>query len=195
MPTPDAAEELAAWWRLVELCLPSHRQRTAVTFQPGGPETLEAEWGVWLADVFHPLLGPSLRSMQEASSAQSLTALALADAALGVALPPAVSRASLASGRTALLDFAPPQGAKLLERWQGAVRENEVAGHLVSVFAVRGNVFHLPSVQVTGALLLAEFLAGASAAGVAPSAELTAAMLRRATATALSGSAPQVLAV
>ena len=194
-PNAQTAEELAAWWRVVELCLPSHRQGGAATFQPAGAESVEAEWDIWLAEIFHPFLGPSLRSMQEASTAQSLTALSAADASLGATLPGAVSQASLAAGRTALLDFAPPQGARLLERWQGAARDNASSGHLVSVFAVRGHIFHLPSLQVTGALLLAEFLAGAIAAGAAPSADLTAAMLQRGIGATLSVTAPQVLAV
>ncbi len=194
-PHAQIAEELAAHWRVVELCLPSHRQGGPATFQPAGAETVEADWDSWLTQIFHPILGPSLRAMQEASAAQSLSALALADASLGAALPGAISQASLAAGRTALLDFAPPQGARLLERWQGAVWDKADAGHLVSVFAVRGNVFHLPSVQVTGALLLAEFLAGAGAVGAAPSADLTAAMLRQAMGDPLAGPGLQVLAV
>jgi hypothetical protein len=47
-----------------------------------------------------------------------------------------------------------------------AALDRTETGQLATVFAVRGQVFHLPFVQVAGALVLAECVLGADAAGV-----------------------------
>lgn len=166
VPIADPAAEIAAWWRLVELCLPSHDQCGALTFAPSGPETLEADWQRWVADTFLPVLHPSLLAMQNAAASQDSATLLADDAALGTALSGEASARSLSAGRHLLMSFQPPQGAKLLERLRDVVLSRVDAGHLATVFAARGHVFHLPFVQVAGALLLAECVLGADAAGV-----------------------------
>lgn len=166
VPVADPAAEIAAWWRLVELCLPSHDACGALTFAPSGPETLEADWERWVADTFLPVLHPSLLALQDAAAAQDCARLLAGDAALGAALSAVASARSLSAGRDLLVSFQSPQGARLLERLRDAVSANSEAGHLATVFAARGNIFHLPFVQVAGALLLAECVLGADAAGV-----------------------------
>jgi len=166
VPIADPAAEIAAWWRLVELCLPSHEQCGALTFAPGGEETLESDWDRWLTDVFLPVLYPALTALQSAASTQDAARVRSEDAALGGALPAAAARRGLEAGRYLLLSFQPPQAAKLLERLREAAAADQSAGQLVTVFAVRGRIFHLPFLQVAGALLLAECVLGADAAGV-----------------------------
>ncbi len=166
VPVADPAAEIAAWWRLVELCLPSHDQCGALTFAPSGPETLEADWERWVGDTFLPVLHPSLLAMQNAAASQDSVRLLTEDAALGTALSGKAAARSLSAGRHLLMSFQPPQGAKLLERLRDAVSSRGDAGHLATVFAARGHVFHLPFVQVAGALLLAECVLGADAVGV-----------------------------
>ena len=96
------------------------------------------------------------------------------DAALGAELPADLSGGSLAAGRHLLTAFQPPQGARLLERLSEAARVNPSVGHLATVFAARGQAFHLPFLQVAGALLLAECILGADAARVTlPAAQTT----------------------
>lgn len=166
VPVADPAAEIAAWWRLVELCLPSHDVCGALTFAPSGPETLGVEWDRWVAGAFLPVLHPSLLALQNAAATQDSACLLAEDAALGAALSGEAAQRSLSAGRHLLLSFQPPQGAKLLERLRDAVSLRAEAGHLATVFAARGHVFHLPFVQVAGALLLAECVLGADAAGV-----------------------------
>lgn len=166
VPIADPAAEIAAWWRLLELCLPSHDQCGALTFAPSGDETLESEWERWVAATFLPVLHPSLLALQNAAVGQDISRLLSEDAALGSALPADAARRSLSAGRHLLLSFQPPQGARLLERLRGTWAVREDAGHLATIFAVRGQVFHLPFVQVAGAFLLAECVSGADAAGV-----------------------------
>lgn len=166
VPVADPASEIAAWWRLVELCLPSHDECGALTFSPAGSETLAVDWESWVADTFLPVLHPALLALQNAAAMQDGVRLLEEDAALGAALPRAVARRSLTAGRHVLVSFAPPQGAKLLERLRETIPARPTAGHIATVFAVRGNVFHLPFVQVAGALLLAECVSGADAVGV-----------------------------
>ncbi len=171
-----ATAEITGWWRVVEMCLPAHEAGHAATFRPRGAETLDSDWDAWTATIFVPVLRPSLVSLQRAVAAQNLEALLAADAELGAALPETASRGSLLVGRRALLDFVPPRGAKLLERLRQNAEANDSAGHMATVFAVRTNVFHIPSVQASGALLLAECILGA---GVTLAAERVAGMLGR----------------
>lgn len=186
MSRPDLrsaeAPEIAAGWRVAELCLPSHESAGAASFRPRGAETLDADWDAWVAEVFAPAITLSLISLREAAEAQSVGALLAADAGLGAGLPAAAAAGSLAAGRRALLDFVPPRGARLLERLREAAAANKAAGHMATVFAVRAHIFHLPSVQVSGALLLAECVLGAGSVGVTLPAARAAGMLRRATA-------------
>ena len=191
----DPAAEIAAWWRLVELCLPSHEECGALTFSPSGAETLEADWQRWTTGVFLPVLHPALIALQNAAAAQDSVRLLAGDAALGAALSYEAAQRSRAAGRHLLLAFAPPQGAKLLERVRDAVSTDDETGHLATAFAVRGNIFHLPFVQVAGALLLAECVLGAAAAGVTLPAGRTIGMMQSALDSMAAVPAVQLLAV
>jgi len=181
---PHEQSDLAALWRMVEVCLPAHEDCGAVTFLPRGSETLEADWQDWVTAVYAPLLAPSFPNMQSLAANGLFTALLGEDAALGVALSASAAQRSLAAGRRALLDFRPPQGARLLDSLREAAATNAAAGHLATVFAVRAHVFHLPSVQATSALLLAECVLGAAAIGLTLSARRTAELLQAAGRTA-----------
>lgn len=195
VPIADPATEIAAWWRLVELCLPSHEECGAITFAPSGRETLEADWDRWLTDVFLPVLHPALTALQSAAVTQDVARVRSEDAALGASLPTAAARASLAAGRHLLLSFQPPQAAKLLERLREAASVDESCCHLATVFAVRGHTFHLPFLQVAGALLLAEGVLGAEAAGLTLTAPRTIGLLQNALDRMAALPAVQLLAV
>ena len=174
---PHEQSDLAALWCMVEVCLPAHEDCGAVTFLPRGGETLEADWREWAVSVYAPVVAPALPAIQHLAAKASFTALLGEDAALGAALSSPAAERSLAAGRRALLDFRPPQGAKLLDNLREAAVANAAAGHLATVFAVRAHVFHLPSVQAMAALLLAECVLGAAAVGVTLSAKRTAELL------------------
>ena len=194
-PVAGPAAEIAAWWRTVELCLPSHEECGAITFAPCGGETLEAEWDRWLTDIFLPVLHPALTALQSAAVTQDAARVRSEDTALGVSLPAAAARASLAAGRHLLLSFQPPQAAKLLERLREAASTDRSCGHLATVFAVRGQTFHLPFLQVAGALLLAECVLGADAAGVTLPAPRTITLVQDALDRVAARPAVQLLAV
>lgn len=98
-------------------------------------------------------------------------------------------------GRRALLDFQPPQGARLLERLRHAAGENAMAGQLATVFAVRAHVFHLPGVQVSMALLLAECVLGAGVVGVTLPAERASGLMGLAMRQLAAGPSLQLMAV
>lgn len=195
LPEADASAEVADWWRLVELCLPSHEECGAATFQPEGAETLAAEWDRWVRGVFVPVLMPAWDSARAALEARDWSALLGADAALGAALPRGASRGSLQAGRLALLGHVPPRGAKFLERLRELAAEHAAAGHLATVFAVRAHVFHQPSRQALGALLLAECVLGSASAGVTLPAGRTVDFLQSARGEWSRGPAPRLMAV
>lgn len=195
VPVADPAAEISAWWRVVELCLPSHDECGAITFVPGGSEVLEAEWEEWLTGVFFPVLYPALTALQSAAAAQDVARVLAGDAALGRLLPSGVACGSLVAGRHLLLSFQPPQAAKLLERLRAAAAAENTHGHLTTVFAVRGRTFHLPFLQVAGALLLAECVLGADAAGVTLPAARTTGLLQNALDRMAAWPAAQLLAV
>lgn len=195
VPTNGHSAGISAWWRVVELCLPSHEGCGALTFRPEGAETLERDWHDWVGRIFLPALHPSLGALQAAAVSQDWPALLSADAALGASLGPEASAGSLAAGRHLLFSFQPPQGAKLLERLRAAAAENPQTGHLATVFVVRGHIFHLPMVEVGGALRLAECVLGAAAAGVTLPAGRTIDLLQAAADRVASAPAVQLLAV
>lgn len=195
VPIADPVAEIAAWWRLVELCLPSHEQCGAITFAPAGAESLEADWNDWVTNVFLPVLHPSLTALQSAAAMQDAARLLAEDAALGTALPAAAAVGSLTAGRHLLLAFSPPQGAKLLEKLSEAAATDASVGQLATAFAVRGQVFYLPFLQVAGALLLAECVLGADAAGVTLPAARTIGLLQGALDRMAALPAVQLLAV
>ena len=195
VPIADPVAEIAAWWRLVELCLPSHEQCGAITFAPAGAESLEADWNDWVTSIFLPVLHPSLTALQSAAAMQDAARLLAEDAALGTALPAAAASGSLTAGRHLLLAFSPPQGAKLLEKLSEAAATDASVGQLATAFAVRGQVFYLPFLQVAGALLLAECVLGADAAGVTLPAARTIGLLQGALDRMAALPAVQLLAV
>ena len=180
VPASDPTAEITAWWRLVALCLPSHEECGAITFAPAGCETLEADWDRWVAGVFLPVLHPSLAALQSAAAWQDTVAVLAEDAALGADLPADLSGGSLAAGRHLLTAFQHPQGARLLERLSEAARVNPSVGNFATVFAARGQAFHLPFLQVAGAFILAECVLGADAAGVTLSAAQTTGLMQSA---------------
>lgn len=195
LPTTEAAAQLAAWWSVVELCLPSHRDCRASTFRPAGAETLRTDWDVWLETIFRPSIEPALDSLAVAAGAGNSAGVLAADAALGRSLPAEERAASLRAGREVLLDYAPPQGARLLERLRAAARDDRESGHLATVFAARGQAFHLPAVQLRAAFLLAECVTGSAAAGVTLRTEAAVEMMQAALPGGSSRPARQPVAV
>ncbi len=190
---PHEQSDLAALWRMVEVCLPAHEECGAITFLPRGGETIEADWQEWAASVYAPVIAPALPAIQHLAASASFISLLGEDAALGAALSAPAAERSLAAGRRALLDFRPPQGAKFLDNLREAAADNAAAGHLATIFAVRAHVFHLPSVQATAALLLAECILGAAAVGLTLSAKRTAELL--AAAGSIATPEPKLVAV
>jgi len=178
VPSVDSSAEVAEWWRLVDLCLPSHDECGAITFTPSDGEHLEADWDRWLTGVFLPVLHPCFAALQEAASVQDIDALLAGDRALGAALSVDAARTSLLAGRHLLLSFEPPQGAKLLEKMREFAATEKSVGHLATVFALRSRIFHLPFFQAAGALLLAECVLGADAAGLTLPASRSVALLQ-----------------
>jgi hypothetical protein len=195
VPVADPAAEIAAWWRLVELCLPSHEKCGAMTFAPSGAETLENDWERWVADTFLSVLHPALLSLQNAAAAQDGVRLLSEDAALGSALTTDAAQRSLLAGRHLLLGCQPPQAAKFLERLRETALDRAEVGQLATIFAVRGQIFHLPFVQVAGALVLAECVLGADSAGVTLPAARTIDLMQGAMDSVAAVPAVQLLAV
>ena len=176
-PNADVSTEVASWWRMVELCLPCHEVCGAATFAPTGAGTLEDEWVKWAQESFVTVLRPALFDLQTAADEQSLPGLLGREAALNGALSASFRSRSLACGREALLGQTPPRGAKLLERLRDTAASEDNCGHLATIFALRGRIFHLPFLQVIGAYLLAEAVLGAESTGITLPAERVAAML------------------
>jgi hypothetical protein len=190
LPEADVSHEVASWWRMAELCLPCHEVCGAATFAPSGAKSLDDEWQLWVAETFVPVISPALLALQKATEEQSLPTLLEKDFALDTVLAEPARKRSLACGREVLLGQTPPQGAKLLERLREIAQTNENCGHLATLFAVRGGVFHLPYLQVAGAYLLVEAVLGADSAGITLPADRVTAMLSVARASATPAESP-----
>ena len=156
---------------------------------------LEADWDAWVDAVYVPVIWPALGKLLSAACAQDVRAVLQADALLGSSLPADAASSSLATGRRTLDECVPPRGARLLEVVRASAARTESIGHIATVFAVRGHVFHLPGVQMSGALLLAECVAGADSIGVALPAFQAADLVHRALAAMRRGAAPRLAAV
>lgn len=189
-PEADVSHEVASWWRMVELCLPCHEVCGAATFAPSGTRSLDDEWRQWVEGMFVPVIYPALLILQKATDGPSLSALLDHDSALGAALVEPARKRSLSCGRQVLLGQTPPHGAKLLERLRETAQTKENCGHLATLFAVRGSVFHLPYVQVAGAYLLVEAVLGADSVGLTLPADRVAVMLSVARASSTSLESP-----
>lgn len=156
---------LAALWRMVELCLPGRGECGAATFRPQGEETLESDWEAWVAELYSTRLAPALPSLLQHAASGAFASLAADDATFGVDLPASAARRSLAAGRRVLLGLRPPQGSRMLDQMRVRAADDPTFGHLATVFAVRAHIFHLPFVQVSTAFLMAECVLGAAAVG------------------------------
>lgn len=190
----EATAQIAEWWRVVEICLPSHANAGAATFCPSGAESLDAAWEAWVEQACAPVLMPFFMPLY-AAAAQSLGALLAADAEAGAALPEEMARRSRMMGRSVLLDFLPPRGAKMLERLRPAAEADESRGHLITVFAARAHAFHIPALEAFGAFLLMECVLGAGAVGVTLPAARIAEMISRARVASSSAPACNLVAV
>lgn len=174
----EASAQIAHWWRVVEICLPSHAHAGPASFLPSGAERVDEDWDFWAEQFGAPIFAPSFASLYAA--AVSTGELLVVDAAMGAALPEEMARRSLMLGRSVLSDFLPPRGMKILERLSRAADTDSSQGHLITVFAVRAHGFHIPAIEAFGAFLLMECVLGASAVGVTLPASRIAEMLRRA---------------
>ncbi len=190
---PGDPGDLSVLWRIVELCLPLHEECGTVTFSPRGEEVLEGDWSGWVAEIYAPILAPTLLSLQDFVSNARFTALLGADAALGSALPVRAARRSLEAGRRVLLDVRPPKGVRVLDHLRGAALNNPAVGHLATVFAARAHAFHVPAMQSSMAFLLAECVLGASGVGLVLSPSRTTELL--AAAMHVNSPAAQLIAV
>jgi hypothetical protein len=189
-PEADVSHEVASWWRMAELCLPCHEVCGAATFAPSGVKSLDDEWRQWVEGMYVPVISPALLTLQKATEGPSLAALLDHDSALGAVLVEPARKRSLSCGREVLLGQTPPQGAKLLERLRETAQTKENCGHLATLFAVRGGVFHLPYLQLAGAYVLAEAVLGADSVGLTLPADRVAVMLGVARAAVTSGENP-----
>lgn len=164
---------------MVELCLPGHTQCGAATFCPTGWKTLEKEWDEWVEEIYLPTLACDLSFCYTLCALNEIGDYLNSDVMCGCMLEGAVGERSIAVGRRTLIDYLPPRGAKMLGQYRRMALNDTQRGHMVLVLLMRGFIFHLPVLEISIALLLAESVLGARSIGVTLPAEQLMDMIRR----------------
>jgi hypothetical protein len=95
-----------------------------------------------------------------------LRALADCDQAIDSALPASFRAPSSRAGRFLLAHYSAPKSERLWRRYHALIDSGDAPGHLATLCALRGAIFHLSSIAISGAYIFLEAKAGLPRSGV-----------------------------
>ena len=150
--------------RAVGLCHPGWRGLREVTFSPDSRAC--PAWLQWKEGVFATILWPRIEEARSASALGDLRALADCDRAIDSALPSSFRAPSSLAGRFLLAHYSPPKSERLWPRFHALISSGEAPGHLATLCALRGAIFHLSSIAISGAYIFLEAKAGLPRSGI-----------------------------
>jgi hypothetical protein len=160
----DNAHARVELLRAVGLCHPGWRRLGGLTFSPDSSSC--PAWLPWKETIFANILWPRLEEARSACAIGDLRALADCDQAIDSALPLAVRAPSSRAGRFLLAHYSAPKSEKLWRRYHALIGSGEAPGHLATLCALRGAIFHLSSIAISGAYVFLEAKAGLPRSGV-----------------------------
>jgi hypothetical protein len=150
--------------RAAGLCHPGWNRLGELTFSPDA--TSCPAWLPWKEEVFATILWPRIAEARSACAAGDLRALADCDRAIDSALPASFRARSSRAGRLLLAHYSAPKSERLWHRYQALISGSEAPGHLATLCTLRGAIFHLSSVAISGAYIFLEARAGLPRGGV-----------------------------
>jgi hypothetical protein len=150
--------------RAVGLCHPGWNRLGGLTFSPDSSSC--PAWLPWKERVFATILWPRIAEARSACAAGDLRALADCDQAIDSALPASFRAPSSRAGRFLLLHYSAPKSERLWRRYHALISSGDAPGHLATLCALRGAIFHLSVIAISGAYIFLEAKAGLPRSGV-----------------------------
>ena len=150
--------------RAVGLCHPGWNGLCGVTFSPDA--SFCPTWLPWKERIFATILWPGIAEARSACATGDLRALAACDHAIDSALPASFRAPSAHAGRFLLAHYSAPKSERLWRRYHALIGSGDAPGHLATLCALRGAIFHLSSVAISGAYIFLEAKAGLPRSGV-----------------------------
>jgi hypothetical protein len=160
----DNANARVELLRAVGLCHPGWSRLRGLTFSPDSSSC--PAWLPWKERIFATILWPRIAEARSACAAGDLRALADCDQAIDSALPASFRAASSRAGRALLAHYSAPKSERLWRRYHALIDSGNAPGHLATLCALRGAIFHLSSVGISGAYIFLEAKAGLPRSGV-----------------------------
>jgi UreF-like urease accessory protein len=150
--------------RAVGLCHPGWNRLRGLTFSPDSSSS--PAWLPWKERIFAAILWPRIAEARSAGAAGDLRALADCDQAIDSALPASFRAPSSRAGRFLLAHYSAPKSEKLWRRYHALIGSGDAPGHLATLCALRGAIFHLSSIAVSGAYIFLEAKSGLPRSGM-----------------------------
>jgi hypothetical protein len=160
----DNANARVELLRAVGLCHPGWNRLRGLTFAPDLNSS--PAWLPWKERIFSTILWPRIAEARAACAAGDLRALADHDQAIDAALPASFRAPSSRAGRFLLTHYSAPTSERLWRRYHVLIGSGEAPGHLATLCALRGAIFHLSSIAISGAYIFLEAKAGLPRSGV-----------------------------
>ena len=160
----DNANARGELLRAVGLCHPGWSSLRGLTFSPDSSSC--PAWLPWKEGIFATNLWPRIAEARSACAAGDLRALADCDQAIDSALSASFRAASSRAGRFLLAHYSAPKSERLWRRYNALIDSGDAPGHLATLCALRGAIFHLSSVGISGAYIFLEAKAGLPRSGV-----------------------------
>ena len=160
----DTANARAELLRAVGLCHPGWNRLRGLTFSPDSSSC--PAWLPWKERVFATILWPRISEARSVCAAGDLRALADCDQAIDSALPEGCRAPSSLAGRLLMARYSAPTSERLWRRYHALIDSGEAPGHLATLCALRGAIFHLSSIAISGAYIFLEAKAGLPRSGV-----------------------------
>ena len=159
----DNANARGELLRAVGLCHPGWSSLRGLTFSPDSSSC--PAWLPWKEGIFATILWPRIAEARSACAAGDLRALADCDQAIDSALSASFRAASSRAGRFLLAHYSAPKSERLWRRYHALIGSGDAPGHLATVCALRGAIFHLSSLGISGAYIFLEAKAGLPRSG------------------------------
>ena len=160
----DNANARVELLRAVGLCHPGWNRLRGLTFAPDSRSC--PTWLPWKERIFSTILWPRIAEARSACAAGDLRALADCDQAIDSALPASFRASSSRAGRFLLSHYSTPKSERLWRRYHALIDSGDAPGHLAMLCALRGAIFHLSSIAISGAYIFLEAKAGLPRSGV-----------------------------
>jgi hypothetical protein len=167
------ADEAGALLSSLQLCAPNFESILHLSFS--GQGDMEPQWREWSVGMAAML--PSLREVHRHAKAGHVLEIVEADRKLSAAEDETI-RKLCHEGRRLLLSYHPPKGERTLEKYQRLAEAGKAPTHFITVYVVRGAIFHVPFPVILKSYVFLEAITAARSHGALQPLELVEEYLR-----------------